>query len=67
MSGKQVQNSGVNNQGNDYTAYTDGGYAYKNSNSGNLTFLTCLNIEICYPMPLLYLFIIVKQEMVYLF
>ena len=31
--GKQVQNTGVNQQGNEYRAYTDGSYAYKNSNS----------------------------------
>ena len=30
---QSVQNSGVNNQANDNTAYTDGGYTYKNSNS----------------------------------
>ena len=32
--GKQVQNTGVNNQGNEYKAYDDGGYAYKNYKSG---------------------------------
>ena len=35
MSGKQVQNTGVNNQGNEYKSYTDGAFAYKNYNSGN--------------------------------
>jgi hypothetical protein len=29
--GKQVTNTGTNDQGNDYRAYNDGGYAYKNS------------------------------------
>jgi hypothetical protein len=38
MSGKQVQNTGTNQQGNDYTAYNDGGYAYKNANPGLLQF-----------------------------
>ena len=30
--GKEVQNTGVNQQGNEYRAYTDGAFAYKNSN-----------------------------------
>ncbi len=28
--GREVQNTGTNNQGNEYTAYTDGAYAYRN-------------------------------------
>ncbi len=28
--GREVQNTGTNNQGNDYTAYNDGAYAYRN-------------------------------------
>ena len=34
MSGKEIQNTGVNSKGNQYTAYKDGGYAYKNPGSG---------------------------------
>lgn len=31
--GDKVQNRGTNSQGNDYTAYKDGTYAYTNNNS----------------------------------
>jgi hypothetical protein len=32
--GKEIQNTGVNSKGNQYTAYKDGGYAYKNYDQG---------------------------------
>lgn len=44
MSGKQVCYTGVNKNGNVYTAYTDGSYTYKNWNSGNLTTLNIIVI-----------------------
>ena len=35
MSGKrEVTNEGVNKQGNEYRAYNDGAYSYKNVNEG---------------------------------
>ena len=34
-SGKSVSNNGTNSQGDSYTSYTDGGYAYKNSSGSS--------------------------------
>ncbi len=38
--GKEVQYTGTNRQGNEYTAYKDGGYTYKNANAGKIQFLS---------------------------